>query len=216
MKIVIQCAGRKFENAGRLTTLSGEKVLFAAHPERYPLINKCVRPDDNRESSDSTWRSYLESYNHQGSNPDHLFPASDLYKPPIYRALVNHFGGENVFILSAGWGLIRSDYLIPYYDITFSNQGQSYAKRRPSDRFEDFNQLSDASIHPDETIYFFGGQDYLPLYRKLLRDINARKVIFHSQGSSYQLQGYECIPYRGFTNWHYVCAQDFIDGKIQK
>ena len=216
MKIVIQCAGRKFENAGRLTTLSGEKVLFVAHPERYTEQDKCCRPDDLREDMDCTWRDNLQSYNQQGSNPNHLYPAGDLYKPSIYKTLVEKFGSHNVFIISAGWGLIRSDYLIPYYDITFSSQGKPYSKRNPRDRFEDFNQLSDSSIHPDETIYFFGGQSYLPLYRSLTQNLTARKVIYHSQGSTYHLQGYECIHYGCYTNWHYICAQAFIDGRIQK
>lgn len=216
MKIVIQCAGRKFENAGRLTTLSGEEVLFVAHPERYILQDKCCRPDDNMEDMDCSWRAYLKSYNQKVSNPNNLFPAGDLYKPTIYKALVEKFGAQNVFILSAGWGLVRSDYLIPYYNITFSNQGEPYSKRRPRDRFEDFNQLCDSGIHPDETIYFFGGQDYLPLYRNLTQNITAMKVIYHSQGSLYQLQGYVCIPYGSYTNWHYACAQDFIDDRIPK
>jgi hypothetical protein len=218
IKLVIQCAGSKFENAGRLTTVSGEKVLFAAHPERYNLQGKCYRPDDIREGTGSTWRAYLESYNRQGSNPSHLFSAGDLAKAPVYKALMRNFGAANVFILSAGWGLVRSDYLLPYYDITFSNQGKPYSKRRPSDRFEDFNQLSSAAIQPDETIYFFGGQSYLPLYLKLTRNIAARKVIYHSHDAALQIQGYICIPspYPGSQNWHYKCAQGFIDGMVQK
>jgi hypothetical protein len=218
VKIVIQCAGSKFENAGRLTTLSGEKVLFAVHPERYTLQGKCCRPDDIREGTDSSWRAYLESYNQQGSNANHLFPAGELAKAPIYKALIRKFAATNVFILSAGWGLVRSDYLLPYYDITFSNQGKPYSKRRPSDRFKDFNQLSDVGIQPDETIYFFGGQSYLPLYLKLTRNITARKVIYHSHGAAIQIQGYICIPspYPGSLNWHYKCAQGFINGMIQK
>lgn len=218
LKIVIQCAGSKFENAGRLTTFSGEKVLFAAHPERYNLQGKCYRPDDIREGSGSTWRAYLESYNRQGSNPNRLFPAGELAKAPIYKALIGKFGANNVFILSAGWGLVRSDYLLPYYDITFSNQGKPYAKRRPSDRFEDFNQLSNVGIQPDETIYFFGGQSYLPLYLKLTRNIATRKVIYHSHDAAIQIQGYICIPspFPGSQNWHYQCAQGFINGMVQK
>jgi len=213
IKVVIQCAGSKYENAGRLTTLSGEKVLFAAQPERYNLQGKCFRPDDIREGTVFTWRAYLDLYNQQGSNPNHLFPAGELYKAPVYKALIRKLGATNVFILSAGWGLVRSDYLLPYYDITFSNQGMPYSKRRPSDRFEDFNQLSDVSVQPDETIYFFGGQSYLPLYLKLTRNITARKIIYHSQSETFHIQGYVCISYPGFTNWHYKCAQDFIDGR---
>ena len=82
------------------------------------------------------------------------------------------------------------------------------------DKFEDFNQLSDFGIQPDETIVFFGGRSYLPLYLELTRNITAKKVIHHAQGPAFQIQGYVCIPYPGFTNWHYKCAQDFIDGKI--
>lgn len=216
IKIVIQCAGSKFKNAGRLTTPSGEKVLFVAHPEMYIQQDKCCRPDDNMEDMDCTWRDYLKSYNQKGSNPNNLFPAGELYKHPIYKALVEKYGAQNVFILSAGWGLVRSDFLIPYYDITFSNQGKPHSKRRSRDRFEDFNQLCDGDIHPDETIYFFGGQAYLPLYRNLTQNITARKVIYHSQGSAYQLPGYICIPYRGCQNWHYLCAQDFIADRIPK
>lgn len=214
MKLVIQCAGRKFENAGRLANLSGEKVLFVAHPEMCNQQDNCFRPDDIMDGMNRTWRDYLKSYNQKGSNPYNLYPAGELYKPEIYKALVEKYGAKNVFILSAGWGLVRSDFLIPYYDITFSNQGEPYSKRRPSDRFEDFNQLCDNGIYPDETIYFFGGQAYLPLYRSLTQNITARKVIYHSQGIAYQIQGYVCIPYRGFTNWHYICAQEFIDGTI--
>jgi hypothetical protein len=139
-----------------------------------------------------------------------------LYKPPIYKALVEKFGSKDVYILSAGWGLVRSDYLLPYYNITFSNQGEPYNKRRSSDLFDDFNQLSDFGVHPNETIYFFGGQDYLPLFRKLTQRIAARKVIYHSQSEMYQIQGYECIPYGRYTNWHYSCAQDFIAGRIKE
>ena len=52
--------------------------------------------------------SYLIRYNRQGLNPDGLFRGAELYKPPVYRALVERSGWQNVFILSAGWGLIRS------------------------------------------------------------------------------------------------------------
>jgi hypothetical protein len=218
IKIVIQCAGSKHEEAGMLTTVSEEKVLFAAHPERYTGQDKCYRPDDIREGTGFTWREYLESYNRQGSNPNHLFRAGELYKPPIYRALISKFDATNVFILSAGWGLVRSDYLIPYYDITFSNQGEPSAKRCTSDRFEDFNQLSIVDIHPDETIYFFGGQSYLSLYCSMTQSISARKVIYHSHSASIQIQGYESIPspFPGSTNWHYKCAEGFISGSIPK
>jgi hypothetical protein len=217
-KIVIQCAGSKYKNAGRLTTFSGENVLFAAHPELYDLEDKCFRPDDLKADTGSTWREYLELYNLKSSNPNNLLKAGELYKPPIYEALITAFCETNVYILSAGWGLVRSDYLLPYYDITFSNKGMPYSIRRTNDSFEDFNQLSSSNIEPDETIYFFGGQSYLPLYQKLTRTITTRKVIYHAHGAAIQIQGYECIPspFRGNTNWHYVCAFGFINGTVPR
>jgi len=217
MRIVIQCAGKKHKSAGRLKDASGVRVVFVAHPEKCTPTESSLRyyrPDDEVGTGLGTWREYLTRYNQQSLNPDGLFRAAELYKPTVYRALVERYSWQNVFILSAGWGLIRSDFLTPYYDITFSNQGKPYSKRRSRDRFEDFNQLSDSDIQPDETLYFFGGQDYLQLYRSLTQNITVRKVIYHSQGSAFQLQGYECIPYRSYTNWHYSCAQDFMEGNI--
>ena len=75
MKIVIQCARRKFENAGRLAALSGESDLFVVYPERYTLQDKCCRPDDKKEDIGFSWRDFLKSYNQKGSNPNNFFPA---------------------------------------------------------------------------------------------------------------------------------------------
>lgn len=219
MRIVIQCAGKKRERAGRLRSASGVGVVFVAHPEKCIHTASslcCVRPDDEVGTGLGTWREYLARYNQRSLNPDGLFQAAKLYKPPVYQALVEQFGFQNVFILSAGWGLIRSDFLTPYYDITFSNQGAPWSRRRSDDRFHDFNHLRDSCISPDETVYFFGGKDYLSLYYSLTQDIAARKVIYHSQDSPIRCQGYEYIPYRSFTNWHYSCAQDFMEGKIPR
>jgi hypothetical protein len=79
MKIVIQCAGSKFENAGRLETSSGEKVLFVAHAEKYSGRDKCFRPDDVMEESNVIWRNYLKAYNEKGLNPNDLFPDGGLF-----------------------------------------------------------------------------------------------------------------------------------------
>lgn len=216
MKLIIQCAGRKYDDAGKLTSPAGEKVLFAAHPERYTGRWKCQRPDDLRTQTGQTWREYLLDYNQDGKNPDRLYKAGALYQPPIYKRLTDQYGDENVFILSAGWGLVRADFRLPYYDITFSAQADPYCQRKAGDAFKDFNQLAEVELPVNESIYFFGGQSYLQTYLRLTKDIQARKVIYHSHGEGYKIQGYECIPYRGFTNWHYVCAQEFIEGRIQK
>jgi hypothetical protein len=63
----------------------------------------------------------LIDYNENpGSNQLGLYPAFELYKNDIYRKLVDCFGIDKTFILSAGWGLIRASFLTPWYDITFT------------------------------------------------------------------------------------------------
>ena len=86
--------------------------------------------------------------------------------------------------------MIRSDFLTPDYDITFSNQGDPWSRRRSRDRFQDFNHLRDSDISSDETVYFFGGKDYLSLYYFLTQSVSVRKVIYHSQDSLTHRQGY--------------------------
>ena len=49
-------------------------------------------------------RVVLQRYNAARSNPNCLLRAGDLYGPDVYRRLVDVFGWQNVFILSAGWG----------------------------------------------------------------------------------------------------------------
>jgi hypothetical protein len=64
-------------------------------------------------------------------NPLGLYPAYRLYENRVYGRLVEAFGVENIYILSAGWGLIRADFLTPYYDITFSHSAEGYLMYRP-------------------------------------------------------------------------------------
>jgi hypothetical protein len=65
-----------------------------------------------------------------------------------------------VFVLSAGWGLIRSDFLTPNYDITFTSQAESYKRRDANDpSFKDFKQLtSDAQ----DEIFLLASKAYSP------------------------------------------------------
>src|SRR5947209_15460013 len=90
-----------------------------------------------------------------GCNPYGLHPAFRLYSNPCYAALVARVGTGDVLILSACWGLIRSDFLTPRYDITFSNGAHPSRRRRTGDRYGDFRHLpADA----DGPVVFFGGK----------------------------------------------------------
>ena len=219
MKVVIQCSATKDDRAGTFT-VNGQRVKFVAHPERHHGDSSYLlsRPDDAIPSKSISWRDHLLTYNGHGDNPDHLLPAGSLYSPPIYRKLLNRFGAESLFILSAGWGLIRSDFLLPDYDITFSSQvDEPWKRRTKQDRFLDFAHLSQADLVDEERIYFFGGKAYLPLYYRLTRALMARKVIYSASANIPPEQGFEFIPYGSAgTNWHYRCAKDFLEGRIEK
>ena len=156
MKVVIQCAASKYNCAGKLRSSSGEEVLFVADPERcvsVPAGMRYARPDDLCGEKAATWRDLLKHYNEQPDNPCKLFRAADLYAPKehefrnLYRELVGVFGWDHVFILSAGWGLIRASFWTPDYNITFSAQGKKdkpWVWRNPKDRLRswlDFNRV---------------------------------------------------------------------------
>ena len=145
---VIQCASGKCPDAGHFVADDGRKVLFVADPVEAPTSRslRYVRPDDAASAGD-TYREQLERYNRDNrtDNPWGLLPAWRLYKPREYWTLVDALGVDNVFILSAGWGLVAADYLLPNYDITFSRNVRgrdAYKRRKPSDRrYRDFSML---------------------------------------------------------------------------
>jgi hypothetical protein len=212
LKIVIQCAATKRPNVSRLLTRDGNPIHFVAHPELAPTDRLCARPDDI--SDGTSWREQLRKYNtEQETNPLGLMPAYQVYENKVYGALVDRFGFQNVYILSAGWGLIRSDFLTPFYDITFSQSAEPYKIRRKADRYDDFRML------PNETggkIVFLGGKDYLPLFCKLTESAKGERIaLFNSVNAprfdNCQFKRFETTTR---TNWHYECAKALIDGQI--
>jgi hypothetical protein len=214
--VVIQCAASKNSEAGHLATSSGKLVTFVAHPEIAPHNPGVVyaRPDDLLEDG-SSWRQFLTRYNENtAANPLQLYPAYRLYKNDIYRALVGRLGPRSVYILSAGWGLIPADYLLPYYDITFSSSAKKYKRRLKTDRYEDFRLLPD---HTEKRIVFFGGMDYLPLFCSLTNTSQDRRIVFFNSRQTSQCDG---CTFRRFEatrriNWPYDCAKAFLDGTLR-
>jgi hypothetical protein len=106
MKVVIQCAGRKRTWAGRMRGASGEEIAFVAHPDLCPREGRPPFATAPPAIQPATWKDVLVGYNRGGGNPHGLSTAADLYRATIYRAWVSAFHHEDVFILSAGWGLI--------------------------------------------------------------------------------------------------------------
>lgn len=214
MLIVIQCAASKKPDAGYLRTTDGQRVLFVADPKKCESSSiKLAKPDDPSDRG-FTWRQMLIEYNEgQNENPLGLLPAYHLYRNGAYEALVDRLGADNVFILSAGWGLIRTDFLTPQYDITFSGSAEPYKRRRKGDVYGDLCQLPEGNGDP---VVFFGGKDYLPLFCDLSKRIEGRRVIFYNSKNMPQAPGCELIRYKTTTrtNWHYQCVNSFLAGEI--
>jgi hypothetical protein len=192
-------------------------VIFVAHPELAPA-NRMVeynRPDDISDSGKS-WRQILLEYNAEPKgNPRGLLPAYRLYENDLYRSLVDKYGIEQVYILSAGWGLIRSDFLTPYYDITFSANARGpdeYKRRKKSETYRDLNMLP---ADTDSEIVFFGGKDYVTLFCSLTNNVKGARRVFYNAAKPPEAVGCEKVRFERFetstrTNWHYECAEEFI------
>jgi|Deesub1362A_J573_1020465.scaffolds.fasta_scaffold00073_3 hypothetical protein len=227
--IVIQCAARKrgkpFTHNG---SPDGTPISFVANPAHCAEPGfPCVTPDDIIPATNISWRQRLIDYNNAGSNPLGLSEAVDLYDHPIYDELAQHFGRKNVYILSAGWGLVRGDYLLPDYNITFSSAQNvpKCSKRKRNQEFRDFNHLAHRHFKKNDSIYFFGGRDYLEMFYRCAENINPmRKVVYYISNRLDQEEnrrpGYEYIRYPNptnrRTNWHYSCAEDFLEGRIPR
>lgn len=216
MIIVIQCAARKSPEAGHLRTRDGQEVLFVADPDVAPESSACAhaRPDDVFDTG-KPWRTVLRKYNAEPHGDPHgLLPAWRLYENPVYRLLKERCGLEGFYILSAGWGLIRSDFLTPAYDVTFSAGAEKYKRRRKSDSYHDFNMLSEENA---EDIVFFGGKDYVNLFCALTERAGGIRYLWFNSKVAPNAPGCELRRFhtRTRTNWHYECARAFVEGKIQ-
>jgi hypothetical protein len=216
MIVVIQCAASKRPDAGHLIAANGKLVDFVAQPQIAPRDPDRVyaRPDDLCEDGIS-WRQHLlKSNDNPGDNPLRLYPAYQLCENKAYGRLVDRFGLRNVYILSAGWGLISADFLTPCYDITFSPSADAYKRRRKTDRYDDFRVLPDDT---EDDIVFFGGKDYLPLFCSLTNTIHTKKIVFFNSASVPRLDGCTLRRFETTTrtNWHYECANAFLDGTIR-
>jgi hypothetical protein len=185
--------------------------LFVADPELAPQTSNLAyaRPDDVADNGQN-WRDALLRYNEApGSNPLRLLPAYQLYTRDTYRRLVERFGIDSIYILSAGWGLIKASFLTPAYDITFSVAAEPYKRRKKGERYRDLQMLP-----PDcqDEIVFLGGKDYLPLFCTLTDGLRCPKTVFYNSGSPPAAPG--CVLKRFFTttrtNWHYECADRLI------
>ena len=213
--IVIQCANRKRPEAGHMEE-AGRKVLFVADPASAPPGDSVLyrRPDDPAPSGRS-WRDMLEDYNRnrRADNPLGLLPAWKLYENAAYRALADRFGTDNLFILSAGWGLVAGGFLLPKYDITFSSSAKgedAYKRRRRGDR--GFAAIP-AGI--SQHVVLLSGKEYRSLFLRLTNGVARRTVVFNSDTPP-RAPGCTLLRYESDTrtNWHYECAMKIVSGEF--
>lgn len=228
--IIIQCAGSKNSKCGffRKDEKDEKKVIFVADPDSSPEEGDVIfaHPDDNiTEDKPLTYREDLVQYNEnrRNKNPYDLCEALSLYKPSIYQQLKNLNNNIPVYILSAGWGLVRGSFLLPYYDITFSSNSRiDKYKRREDDKidFHDFNHLKEdwRNLNLNEyNIYVFVTKNYLDLFYKLMGEIDGigknQITIFHlsdhiKKEKKFNYQLYKENSQR--TNWHYSALKKFL------
>lgn len=217
MRIVIKCAASKTPDAGWMVTNDGRRVCFVADPAMAPAREGYLyaKPDDIGDDGTS-WRARLAAYNSNNlSNPLGLYPAYKLYLNETYGALVAKYGAENVYILSAGWGLINAEFLTPQYDITFSfvPKADAYKRRRKADRYADFCLLPDGC---KDDLVLFSGKDYLPFFHALTKSYAGTRHVFYNSASLPRLEGCRLIRYDTSTrtNWQYECARTFMNGAV--
>lgn len=190
MKIIIACAGSKSKSKGYLRGPDGRQVNFVAEPSEAPggktEGRTCHRPDDPVRKN-QTWRDLVRERNESKTDKDRLLPASRLYRPnlhpTVYQRLSDLNGPEETFILSAGWGIVRSTYLLPAYDVTFSTQAKRkpWVIRDPKDPdWKDFNHLEESGLRAGEKVHFFGGKDYIPTLLALTSGLDIHLIVHYS------------------------------------
>jgi hypothetical protein len=182
-KIVFICAKQKKPNSelkigNNIINFRAISEIAANEFNPDDIINKTYLQEINnlkgfKLMNGSTWRDLIHE-NSKNGNPLKLSKAYELYKEEIYRDLYTKFG-DRFYILSAGWGLVRSDMPLPKYDITFkSNESPINTIRKSQSRYKDFNHLNQNI----EDIIFIGTPGYLKLFYELIGPLNCRKIVF--------------------------------------
>jgi hypothetical protein len=198
MKIVIQCAGTKTSSASFRNALG--PICFVAAPDH--LQNERA-PWDTVYGT--TWIEWVRRFNKEHVLPsgvsivEQFSRAASLYKNNIYARLTRQIGIDNIFILSAGWGLVPGNALIPTYNVTFSAKAEKNAKISPTKRSE-YPSLLENPNFGEEDVHFFITPSYRDYWDKAFPNQKSKKYVFHERdGISAK------------TNWHYEALKQWLD-----
>jgi hypothetical protein len=174
LQVVIPCSGPKKATAPTME-LKKRPISFVAKPSNP---DECAPWDPITPSNIRTWIDCLADYNNNGQlNPKDiavgvsissgckLFCAGALYKNKIYAELIQALGFTNVFILSAGWGLVRADVRLPPYNITFSNEAPFPARITVANRLSKIKLLLPPNANG---AHVFAGRSYANALNRML------------------------------------------------
>jgi hypothetical protein len=194
---------------------NGQSIKFVAFPRMVPQDGVIFhKPDDKIPGTNITWRDLV--LNGQNDPKLDLVPAYRLYSRNIYRDIYDKF--DNCFyILSAGWGIIRADFKIPAYDITYSTAPNmpKYVKRSDNYGWNDINHLKEDSVKfdRDSEIILFAGSDYVSPFCDMVQSIPYQKKILYKSKKVIQRHGfvYEYYKTNKNTTWVYEAAETFLN-----
>ena len=189
--------------------------MFVDKPDDAPKDSSyAYAHPDGADADGEPWREKLLQYNREPTdNPLGLLPAWQLYENPAYELVYRKCGPDNLYILSAGWGLIPADFLTPTYDITFSSSAEKYQRRYKRDHYDDFRKLPDDTVKP---VVFFGGKDYVGQFCELTSQVQGPRCILYNANNAPTAPGCKTrkFPTNIRTNWHYEAARAYVEGRL--
>ena len=222
-KVVMICAKTKHNNTHIWVNNQTIKFKAVSKPENFEFL-----PDGPKPNYKCTWRKWVEDNQNNAAIPKLAY---NLYSPrnpfnEVYLNLNEKFD-DRLFILSAGWGLVKASFKLPNYDITFSSKAMRENKRvfqNPNPTFNDFNHLTDnhnleLNSNNEDIIVFIGGRTYIKQFISLTENSINNKLIYYF-GMNPPAQDLPLgFSYRKYfhpdaTNytWYYFLAQDYANG----
>ena len=211
--IPVLCCSKSKTVKSDIFSYNNQHYKFVASPDNAPKngVLYCT-PDDKIPGSGKKWRDLINKQNHKD-----LTPAFELYKNPVYSSLYEKYG-KHFYIFSAGWGIVRSTFKLPYYNITYSAQSNKLGKRTKDMHWNDYNHLLEdidtGVISSDAVIVLFAGMVYLDHFYEFASasKIKNKKIIFHKSAKIKKIPGFEYKHYDKpiSTNWFYNAARDFF------
>lgn len=127
--------------------------------------------------------------------------------------LADHFGVQNVFILSAGCGLIPELPNALLRPLPSSASAEVYKWWLQADGYRDLNRLPAGEAMTSSSS---AGRDYLPQFCALTAVTKGKRIVFYSSAKPPSAPGCQLRPFHTSTrtNWHYGCGNAFVNGSL--